>query len=541
MPTYTIQRDPPWVPERASAAPTAPSIYSDDDHEDMPDANASGAPPLKYKGSYHPSYHAHPQQQINDFGPQVRQSRLPIFKQVRSMLHKPPPLTTPGNPKWDEYTGELSDTGKPSHVQPSTYVSPWEGAFQARRRSPDRPNKLRKNPSPERLAKSQRSPSPVSILEDEIKPTVPLKAGRQNPQAFSPVSPVSPLSPIHDEVPPEDHDLIPGPLSANVRRPQQQQTAPHTPVAKPQIKRKPAPRSTSTTENQPPSPPSAHQKTPSQSSDMDARMIDDKDAEPEPQQPTSHFSWTTYAPSIVPAGRASTDTMPSMRARMSKPPSVYPEVQEDPHSRFSWSTVNTNMKPDSPPPSPPPPIPTKYTSPPMQSILSRQRPIKRTEREEWAPPPSQSRERAAGGTPRTARPGDASGSATPTSATTASTKTGRKLTAHPNSSTKALPPPPSLSPANKLTHLESLLARERDLQLQRRNVEKAIMELEKIEKASPLDVPFATVREAKRRLLGHRVRLAEVQLEEREVGVLVSRARRKEGEEEGLWVRRVTG
>jgi hypothetical protein len=83
------------------------------------------------------------------------------------------------------------------------------------------------------------------------------------------------------------------------------------------------------------------------------------------------------------------------------------------------------------------------------------------------------------------------------------------------------------------------------LALQKRNVQKAVSELEKIEKASPMEVPFATVRDAKKRLEYHRKRLAEVQLEERDVGIAITRARRKQEEDNGweggtLWVRRVT-
>ena len=169
-PTYTIQRDPPWVkpPPRVSTAPTASSVYTDDYNDSIPDDHPADVPPLKFKDSYHPSYHAHPQQEVNDYGPQVRQSRLPIFKQVRSMLHKPPPITTPGNPKWDEYTGELSEDGKPSSMKPSNYTSPYDGAFKAlRKRSPDRPNR------------SKRNLSPVSVLRDEeIRSAEPMETAR---------------------------------------------------------------------------------------------------------------------------------------------------------------------------------------------------------------------------------------------------------------------------------------------------------------------------------------------------------------------------
>ena len=85
-----------------------------------------------------------------------------------------------------------------------------------------------------------------------------------------------------------------------------------------------------------------------------------------------------------------------------------------------------------------------------------------------------------------------------------------------------------------------MLAQERDIAHQRKNIEKGIAELVKTEKASPMDVDFATVRDAQKRLEEYRRRLEEVVLEQREVGIAISRARRKEGEEEGLWVRRVT-
>jgi hypothetical protein len=115
----------------------------------------------------------------------------------------------------------------------------------------------------------------------------------------------------------------------------------------------------------------------------------------------------------------------------------------------------------------------------------------------------------------------------------------------PGSHGKALPPPPGLETSD-LTHLESLLAQERSIVLQRRNVEKGIRELEKVERASPLDVSFGAVRDAKKRLEEYRKRLAEVKLEERDLGIAVARARRKDekengGDGESLWVRRVTG
>jgi phage I-like protein len=98
-----------------------------------------------------------------------------------------------------------------------------------------------------------------------------------------------------------------------------------------------------------------------------------------------------------------------------------------------------------------------------------------------------------------------------------------------------------LTPISPLSHLEALNRAEADKAHQRQNLERAIAELSKLESASPMDVPFAKVRDAKKRGVELRATLAEVCLEEREIGIAISRARRKEGEEEGLWVRRVTG
>jgi len=539
MPTYTIQHDAPWVvPNRTSAAPS--SVYSEEDGgdgdgdgervADLPRTNPATA-------SLHPSYHAHPRQQVTDPGPQKRHSRLPIFKQVRTMLHKPPPplvsLVTPGQAKWDEYSGERSETGKVAHANPGTYVSPpYDGAFKSRKRSPDR----RQKPT------HKRDMSPVSVLrDDELKPTPPLKAGACSPPIVSPVSPVSPVT-IRD-------DRAPTPVSANQRA----QPAPAvtvTPSDK-HITRKPAPSpsplSSSQTENRPP------QRSPSARSDWTEPPDDD-----EPTQPpglTSHFSWTTVATSVAPS-RPSVDVSTGRPSHLS-----VIRDQDQPNSRFSWSTVNTNVQRESmPPPSPPPPIPTKFTSaaqhpplpayiptrgPPVQSILSRSRPVQRLEKTEWTPPP---RKASAGGVTPTSR----SGNGTPTSASSAihpAFRTGSPAAATPASATvhtasgrKALPPPPELASSSKrnLSHLESLLAQEKDLMLQRQNVQKSIFDLEKIEKASPMDVSFAQVRDAKKQLEERRTTLDEVQLEEREVGIAISRARRKEGAEEGLWVRRVT-
>ena len=543
MPSYTLQRDP--ASGRLKSTLAGNTTYCDD-FDDMlaADSPTPAPPPKTGKGGTEAAYHAHPRQQIKDYGPEVRSSKLPIFTQVRSMLQKPPPLRTHfgGNsdknlaPKWDPYTGEFSEEGKPSSVKPSQYVAPTTPEI--RRRSPERPSKSRKNQSSQpRDIAVRRDQSPVSVLYDED--AVPVHLGPQDHYQRSSVSPVSPVSPVYDAIPPENHNMIPRPLSANVRQPQSASSL----SAPQQIKRKPAPRSISASENLPPSL-AIPQNSPSQASEPDDHMLDEHG--PESQRLQSHFSWTTVAPSIAP-GRTSTstDAAPSMAGRMSKPPSIYPErIDSDPQSRFSWSTVNTNMtamtahaRPDSPPPSSPPPIPEKYAAPQMQSILSRRRPIQRADKEEWEPParisskrptdPASSAERTS--TPKSAKSLQPPPLSKDSASSPQSTKSG-----------KALPLPPPLSPGNKLSHLDTLLGQERDLLLQRRNVERGIADLEKVQKASPLEVDFSAVRDAKRKLEEYRKRLDEVKLEERDIGYAISRVRRKEGEEEAFWVRRVT-
>ncbi|KAK4495964.1 hypothetical protein PRZ48_013232 [Zasmidium cellare] len=502
MPAYSIQKDPAWVqkPAPGSSAPLE-SVFSDDattfdarvlDHPDMP-----AIPPLRIQKSYHPSYHAHPEQTITDNGPQVRQSRLPIFKQVRSMLQKPPTSKTSGNKvKYDEFSGDMSDSGKAPHVQPSTYKSPYEGAFEVvrDRRSPTR---LQKNPP-----KSARSTSPVSVVRNEDEPMSPVESQWED-MPPSPISPVSEVSPDYYQIP-----LGQSPTPVNGC------SLPETPSHQKSVTRKSVPsRQSISPQNLPPS-------QDSNIGDIQGHTYRD---------PKSHFSWTTYAGSVAPT-RPSFETGGYPTSRHSKQPSGEAPLQ----SRFSWSTVNTNMtnqiRPDSPPPSPPPPVPSKFKTLPVQSILSRHRPIQRADREVWTPPARKtSLQDPATYTPLSAR---SKLSLTPHYLDTTPTADGKKH----------LPPPPDiLTPVSPMSHLETLIASEQNKLLQRKNILKAIEELEKKEKASPLEVSFAELREAKKKLEEYRKTLAEVQLEEREIGIAISRARRKEGEEEGLWVRRVTG
>lgn len=490
---YSIQRDAPWVKQpatRGSHAPSA-SIYSEDydhdnservlDHPDMP-----SIPPLKIHKSYNPSYHAHPTQQVQDHGPQVRQSKLPIFKQVRSILqnNKPARIDTSGN-RYTTTTGENTpSSGKTPDADQAIRKNVYDGAFQVKRNDPRRLQKA--------APKDSGNTSPVSVLLDDDVQEFSRPLGWD--EAYDPVSPVS----SDDDGTTQDTPRGLGLASVNLPE------TPYHPSVK-SIKRKPAPgrHSLSPSENiPPPDSPDEHELS------AFAAQVTGRD-------PISHFSWTTAAPSPS-LPRPSTDTRHSLQ----------PNGDGFPASRFSWSTVNTNMthqaRPASPPHTPPPPVPAKYKAPPVQSIVSRHRPIPRLDREVWGPPA-----RKAVGTPDSAQ---SKLSITP-----------RPTTENAQGSAKKLPPPPDLlTPVSPMSHLQELETQEQDKVHQRRNIQRAIADLSKIENASPMDVSFAEMKEAKKKLEELRKTLEEVQLEEREIGIAIARTRRKEGGEEGLWVRRVT-
>lgn len=535
-PRYTIHEDPPWLDSASasaasSAAKPSPSIFIDeldfdpsppamrDDghpaaHRDAASSSPVPAPLAVKKPGYQPSTFAHPRQDTSDDGPQSRPSRMPIFKQVRSMLS-----TNKGStPKWDELSGEPSDTGKESHVRPSTYKSPYEGAFQASRRSPDPSSRLRASAA-----------SPVSALIDDDfdvnnwSPDLALQ--RLDSATDRPLSPVSPVSTLTPGYAPSQQTITTttgrtkteGSVFASVKR---------KPVAAPQDH----------SANLPP--------TPDFTQHSFTAAIDPPDRE----IPASHFSWTTAARSDP---RQSTDTRHSRQRSVTNP-----DLNK---SHFSWSTVATaataahHPREHTPPPSPPPMPPThplqtpNYGHPPVQSILSRQRPYKRHDSPAWAPPPST----ALPSTPRSLSPRI---QRPPQQLSTTPTAEGKKALPLPPASgvddsnsgssspasttnpTAAKPPGPS--------RLESLQTRERNLALQRRNIQRAIADLERVQAASPLDVSFAKVREARRKLDERRLWLDDVRKEEMEVGIGIARVRRKEDFADGegtLWVRRVTG
>ncbi|KAI7341148.1 hypothetical protein KC354_g17131 [Hortaea werneckii] len=520
MPTYTIQKDVPWMHDARDSVVS--STNSDDDLRSDSDSRQHTSSSVNGLGpSYQVSCHATAHDTVTDHGPQARTARMPIFKQVRNILQKPSSESLAFN----EHSDDMSETGRPDQVKPNTYVSPWDAAFKTRRKSPERKEmpKLSKRASLSGLkALSQLH---IQKSEEEVKPTPPLKAGRCSPRVASPVS--------------SSHsNQAPSAISSNLRT-QPRNILGTFNIGK-QLKRKPAPgsRAVSQSENMPPSPQLEHnQSAKSEWADTFEEDVHnaysshdntatDASAGNSPrllqaEDPQSRFSWSTVATQPQPPPQPSQQTPPhavhpAFRTQNEKPASVPPQPTGNPSTNYTQETYQTER------------------GPPVHSILSRHRPIQRLDHED-SPRRNSPRLKVEGTT------------------TTRSASTPPRIPPHhqesssPNTPNKALPLPPDLAaPSPHATHLEHLLAKEHDLLHQRRNVSKTIQDLERVERASPMDVSFATVRDAKRKLAEFRARLEEVGLEEREVGIAISRARRREeaaegGEGGGLWVRRVTG
>ena len=108
---------------------------------------------------------------------------------------------------------------------------------------------------------------------------------------------------------------------------------------------------------------------------------------------------------------------------------------------------------------------------------------------------------------------------------------------------KALPLPPNMGKEG--THVDALQAKSDELDRQVFNTQRVIAEMEKLERASPLEVSEKMRRENRKKLDQVRARLEEVRRERHEVGMALARARSRAQDEEGyaspLWLRRVTG
>jgi hypothetical protein len=495
--SYTIGDDAPW---------TVPIIPESDNNTPPPRAIHLKAPPKKNNNKnsnsntnkHNNNNNNNMQEHVPDHGPQTtRQNRLPIFNQVRNMLNK---STT--NTRSDEMPSEhMSDMAVKQSAEPRVKPSRWDSVFNARPTSPSL-----------KSLKSKKSQSNISIMRD--------------PETYSMASGQSSPTSLYSQ--PESHSRAPSQISVNAVS-----QLPRGVTAKNQFKRKPV---------QSPSIPATEdsQNFPPQN------LLTVPDA-----RPHNMFSLSTAALSDFTKRQSSADST----ATGGRPPLM---------SHFSWTTIGTSAAPtpmeeiEDPFPSTLPHMPSQrlersqsISQQPAESILSRKRPVQRLENMEWAP--QTPRQRAATGTSATS---GASDDSTPRATPRARNfsinddeqppkKPSGAATPTPSSSgKKALPQLPFTLSEQEASHVEQLLSQERNLVMQRRNIERAISDLEQVEFASPLEVSFATVRDAKRKLEQHRDTLQEVKMEEMDVGIKIARARRREDFDEGegsLWVRRVTG
>ncbi len=218
--------------------------------------------------------------------------------------------------------------------------------------------------------------------------------------------------------------------------------------------------------------------------------------------------------------------------------------KETSHSRFSWTTYNSaTTYQHSPPASPPPPMPTSNLSTQgrvttelmtaTSSILNRRRPVPLCNNIQDSPPirkPVPAARSPVATKTRVANPPSPSADSTFSTSTTGTMK--------------ALPAPPTtLSASDHVALLESQIE---DLRVRRSNVYRLLSDLNKAAPSNPMLTDFKTARLAEQQKKAFEEELAEIKVEEHEVGLKLHRALRKREKDDpnagsALWVRRVTG
>lgn len=240
---------------------------------------------------------------------------------------------------------------------------------------------------------------------------------------------------------------------------------------------------------------------------------------------------------------------PKQSTIWNKPIKQTPEQnKEASHSRFSWTTYNsTTTYQHSPPPSPPQPMPTldavsksrvmTEPAPAAPSILNRRRPVPQADKVPDTPPTvrkpvpaarspvAMKTRKAALASPTSPRPGS----------TFSTSTTGTQ---------KALPQPPTtLSASDHVSLLESQME---DLNVRRSNVYKMLQRMNAAAPSNPMLTDFKTARMTEQRKKAFEDELAEIKIEEHDVGLKLHRALRKRERDDpnsgsALWIRRVTG
>ncbi|UPX14307.1 uncharacterized protein EKO05_0004795 [Ascochyta rabiei] len=232
-----------------------------------------------------------------------------------------------------------------------------------------------------------------------------------------------------------------------------------------------------------------------------------------------------------------------------KPLEQTPEkVKEAAQSRFSWTTYNTTTTyQHSPPPSPPEPMPTLGASTRTRimtepasvasSVLNRRRPVPQADKIPGTPPAVRKPVPAA-------RSPVALKTRTTTLASPTSPRPGSAFSTSTTGTQKALPQPPTtLSASDHVAILESQME---DLHVRRSNVYKMIKKMNAAAPSNPMLTDFKTARMAEQKKKAFEDELAEMKIEEHDIGLKLHRALRKRERDDpnsgsALWIRRVTG
>ncbi|KAJ4323477.1 hypothetical protein N0V94_001806 [Neodidymelliopsis sp. IMI 364377] len=243
------------------------------------------------------------------------------------------------------------------------------------------------------------------------------------------------------------------------------------------------------------------------------------------------------------------DLTPKQSTVWNKPTEQTPEKdKEAPHSRFSWTTYNSaTTYQHSPPPSPPQPMPALHplakgrvmTEPASgnSSILNRRRPVPQADKIPDSPAPVRKPVPAA-------RSPVATKVRTTALASPSSPRPDSTISTSTTGTQKALPQPPTtLSASDHVSLLESQME---DLRVRRSNVYRLLNDLNNAAPSNPMLTDFKRARLVEQRKKAFEDELAEIKIEEHEIGLKLHRALRKREREDpnsgsALWIRRVTG
>lgn len=234
---------------------------------------------------------------------------------------------------------------------------------------------------------------------------------------------------------------------------------------------------------------------------------------------------------------------PKQSTIWNKPAEQTPEQDKDaPHSRFSWTTYNTTTTyQHSPPPSPPQPMPglenvTRARVATDSSVLNRRRPIPQADKIPEVPPVRKPVPAARSPVATKTRAATLANPPSPRPDSTFSTAT--------TGTHKALPKPPTSQAATD--HISLLESQVEDIRVRRSNVHKVLRDLAAAAPSNPMLTDFKTARMMEQKKKALEEELAEIKIEEHDIGLKLHRAMRKRELDDpnsgsALWIRRVTG